>query len=134
MLGDFRLIDEADGRDHSPRSRKACALLAHLALEPDRRASRDRLVGLLWSDRGEVQARASLRQALTDLRTHPAPRSSKSNGATFVWQRAAFPAIWARYSPAPPPTILPSWPASSTARAARYWTGWRGWIAASTTG
>lgn len=58
LLGDFRLIDEADGRDHSPRSRKACALLAHLALEPDRRASRDRLVGLLWSDRGEVQARA----------------------------------------------------------------------------
>lgn len=72
LLGDFRLIDEADGRDHSPRSRKACALLAHLALEPDRRASRDRLVGLLWSDRGEVQARASLRQALTDLRAHPA--------------------------------------------------------------
>ncbi|WHO38557.1 trifolitoxin synthesis, TfuA [Sphingobium sp. AP49] len=71
LLGDFRLIDDMDGIDCTPRSRKSCAILAYLALEPDRRASRERLVGLLWSDRGEEQARASLRQALTELRNHP---------------------------------------------------------------
>lgn len=71
LLGDFRLIGEADGVDCTPRSRKSCALLAFLASSPDRRASRDRLVSLLWSERGEEQARASLRQVLTELRAHP---------------------------------------------------------------
>lgn len=71
LFGDFRLVDDASGIDHTPRSRKACALLAHLAIAPDHRATRDRLIGLLWSDRGEDQARASLRQILTELRTQP---------------------------------------------------------------
>lgn len=71
LFGDFRLVDGASGIDHTPRSRKACALLAHLAISHGRRATRDRLIGLLWSDRGEDQARASLRQILTELRTQP---------------------------------------------------------------
>ncbi|MET0269466.1 MAG: tetratricopeptide repeat protein [Sphingomonas sp.] len=68
LSGDFRIVDCATGADATPRSRKARALLAYLALSPDRCASRERLIGLLWSDRGEEQARASLRQTLAELR------------------------------------------------------------------
>ena len=48
--------------------RKTQALLAYLALPPGEPRSRDKLVALLWSDRGEQQARGSLRQALAELR------------------------------------------------------------------
>jgi len=50
------------------KGRKAQALLAFLALSGGAPVSRDRLTGLLWSDRGDEQARGSLRQALAELR------------------------------------------------------------------
>jgi DNA-binding SARP family transcriptional activator/Tfp pilus assembly protein PilF/TolB-like protein len=68
LYGDFRVVDCASGGDATPRGRKARALLAYLALSPDRCASRERLMALLWSDRGDDQARASLRQTLAELR------------------------------------------------------------------
>lgn len=43
-------------------------MLAILALSPGLSASREKLAGLLWGDRPEEQARASLRQALAVLR------------------------------------------------------------------
>lgn len=49
-------------------TRKVEALLAYLALAPGKTRSRDQIVGLLWSDRSESQAKSSLRQALTSLR------------------------------------------------------------------
>jgi TolB-like protein/Tfp pilus assembly protein PilF len=49
-------------------SRKATALLAYLAMRPDERVSRDHLAGLLWGESANDQARANLRQALTQLR------------------------------------------------------------------
>jgi TolB-like protein len=49
-------------------SRKARALLAYLALHPDTPVPRERLCGMLWSERGEDQARGSLRQCLRELR------------------------------------------------------------------
>jgi DNA-binding SARP family transcriptional activator/tetratricopeptide (TPR) repeat protein len=49
-------------------SRRSRALLGYLALQPDRRETRSRLAGLLWADRAEAQARASLRQCLLELR------------------------------------------------------------------
>ncbi len=49
-------------------NRRGRGLLAYLCLAPDHSAHRERLCGLLWSDRGEVQARASLRQCLFELR------------------------------------------------------------------
>ena len=49
-------------------SRKAQALLAYLALGPGEALRREKLMVLLWSDRGEEQARTSLRQTLTALR------------------------------------------------------------------
>ena len=48
-------------------TRKTRALLAYLALPPGRTHARDKLTGLLWSDRSDEQARNSLRQALTEL-------------------------------------------------------------------
>ena len=50
-------------------SRKARALLAYLALAPDGTASREHLVGLLWSEAEEEKARASLRQVTKALRS-----------------------------------------------------------------
>ena len=56
------------GQSLSGGSRKAIALLAYLAMRPDEPASRDHLAGLLWGDSDNEQARANLRQALTQLR------------------------------------------------------------------
>jgi DNA-binding SARP family transcriptional activator len=49
-------------------ARKPRALLAYLALDLRRAHGRDRLAALLWPDSSEMQARTSLRQALTALR------------------------------------------------------------------
>jgi DNA-binding SARP family transcriptional activator/TolB-like protein len=65
-LGHLRLQDFA-GSDLNPRTRKARALLAYLAVT-GRPASRERLADLLWSDRGAEQARSSFRQAIFELR------------------------------------------------------------------
>lgn len=65
--GLFAVLDPDLG-DVAPRSRKARALLAYLAVHPGEAISRERLAALLWSDRGEEQARASLRQCLYELR------------------------------------------------------------------
>ena len=48
--------------------KKNRALLTYLALHTDKKLTREKLISLLWSDRGEVQARSSLRQALAALR------------------------------------------------------------------
>lgn len=66
--GDFALEDRATGADLRPRGRKARALLAYLSLHPGKAISRERLMGLLWGDRAEEQARGSLRQTLFELR------------------------------------------------------------------
>jgi tetratricopeptide (TPR) repeat protein len=66
--GDFALFDGDTGADLRPRGRKARALLAYLALHPGKAISREKLTGLLWSERGEEQARASLRQTLSEVR------------------------------------------------------------------
>ena len=51
------------------RGRRTRALLAYLLLAPDQSATRERLAGLLWSDRSDAQARSSLRQCLLELKT-----------------------------------------------------------------
>lgn len=67
VLGGFELIH--DGWPVELQNRKDRLLLAYLALNPDRPQPRERLANLLWSDRGEEQARGSLRQSLAALRT-----------------------------------------------------------------
>jgi len=51
-----------------PLGRKAQLLLAYLALRPGEAQTREKIIGILWSDRGDRQARGSLRQELTALR------------------------------------------------------------------
>lgn len=68
LFGSFSARRVSDGAEITPRSRKARALLAYLLIEKGS-VDRDRLAGLLWSERGEAQARASLRQCLFELRS-----------------------------------------------------------------
>jgi len=66
LLGDFAA--EFDGRKILLGTRKAKALIAYLALSDNAQDTRERLVGLLWSESDEERARASLRQAVHDIR------------------------------------------------------------------
>lgn len=67
MLGGFHVRDTA-GEEIAISGTKAALLLGCLALRPGEAHSREKLMGLLWSNRGESQARGSLRQALWALR------------------------------------------------------------------
>jgi TolB-like protein/two-component SAPR family response regulator/Tfp pilus assembly protein PilF len=67
LLGAFEVRD-ALGKPLPPLRRQAQAVLAVLALRPGTALSRDKLTTMLWSERGEIQARNSLRHVLSDLR------------------------------------------------------------------
>ncbi|MBB3764093.1 AfsR/SARP family transcriptional regulator [Sphingomicrobium lutaoense] len=82
LIGSFRLTDLHHQSDATPGSRKACAVLAYLASRPGETIARERLAGLLWGDRAEPQARASLRQAIFDIR-----RASDREAAPIVADR-----------------------------------------------
>lgn len=56
------------GEDCTPRGRKACAILAMLALSPDNKRSRVWVQDKLWGSRGPEQGAASLRQSLSEIR------------------------------------------------------------------
>ena len=58
-------------------TRKSRALLAYLALRRGLQVPRQTLIGLLWGNRSEDQARASLRQTLSALRKEFGPLSEK---------------------------------------------------------
>lgn len=63
----FGSLAVVGGDDAAPLGKRARGILGYLVLNP-RRATRDRLIGLFWPDRGEAQARASLRQCLVEVR------------------------------------------------------------------
>ena len=65
LLGAFDVRDSA-GRELPISARKNRGLLAVLGVTPA--ISREQLANLLWGDRGDAQARNSLRQALASLR------------------------------------------------------------------
>src|SRR5215472_14141136 len=67
LLGGFE-AGGVQGPAFEIAARKTRALLAYLALAMGRPLGRDKLANLLWSDRGDKQARDSLRQALAELR------------------------------------------------------------------
>jgi|tagenome__1003787_1003787.scaffolds.fasta_scaffold20947759_1 TolB-like protein/DNA-binding SARP family transcriptional activator len=83
LLGPVRLSSSA-GDDVTPKARKTRALLALVALSKVP-LSRARLSDLLWGDRGDDQAKASLRQALYEL------RSLSSNGYIVADRQAVGP-------------------------------------------
>jgi len=67
LFGKFE-VQRADGSSLNLVSRKGKMLLAYLAICPDQKETRAQLSMLLWGDRFDEQARASLRQTLYDLR------------------------------------------------------------------
>ena len=75
LFGPFT-VQGMDGHDLTPKSRKSRAILAMLAVAPRGSRSRVWLRDKLWSDRGEDQASASLRQALLDIRSALGPAAA----------------------------------------------------------
>lgn len=67
LYGPFDVADEA-GVSLRPRTLKDCALLAILASSPNFKRSRSWLKSVLWADRAEAQASASLRQSIWALK------------------------------------------------------------------
>ena len=67
LLGDFRLHTTSD-EDVAIKGKKNAALLASILLEPEKRIKRGDAEALLWSQRSPHQAKASLRQCLSELR------------------------------------------------------------------
>jgi TolB-like protein/DNA-binding SARP family transcriptional activator/Tfp pilus assembly protein PilF len=68
VLGGFAVVIEGTSEEVQISSRKACALLAYLAMLPDQCASREHLASFFWGDRVDELARKSLRQCLSSLR------------------------------------------------------------------
>src|SRR5437660_5190929 len=64
--------------------RKHLALLVYLALSPDRRRTRAHLVGVLWPETGDAQARHSLNEAIRRLRAHLGESRLASDGDSIV--------------------------------------------------
>ena len=60
-------VDDAKGRTYLPRTRKARALLAILAMASPKPVLRQQLASLLWSRREQEQARGSLRQSVHEV-------------------------------------------------------------------
>jgi adenylate cyclase len=80
LLGPVRISH--DGKPVAIASKKARALLGYLALREGIEVSRGILAGLLWGERSESQARASLRQTLSELRTALAGSARQPIAAT----------------------------------------------------
>ncbi len=66
LLGGFHV--RSGGQAIDLPGRRERALLALLAMPAGEQRSRDKLAGLLWGDRGDKQARDSLKQAILKLR------------------------------------------------------------------
>ena len=67
LLGEFRAVGD-DGSRFRSLGRKSECLICLLALSDGLEVTRERAAGLIWSERAEEQARASLRQELSQLR------------------------------------------------------------------
>lgn len=67
IFGEFRL-EIASGTQLLVSNRRGMLLVALLCLQPDFTVDRETLCRLLWPDRFQAQAKASLRQCLVDLR------------------------------------------------------------------
>ncbi|MGR3292319.1 MAG: AfsR/SARP family transcriptional regulator, partial [Paracoccaceae bacterium] len=67
LFGGFRALLD-DGQPLRALGRKSECLICLLALSDGLEVTREKAAGIIWSDRGEDQARASLRQELSQLR------------------------------------------------------------------
>ena len=85
-LGSFELFDGTPDT-HPVRimgAAKPLSLVAYLALAPKRRASRDTLIGLLWSDADLDRARSTLRQTMWSLRQRLGDDALRAEGDDIV--------------------------------------------------
>ncbi len=73
VLGHFELAYRDSGELIPVSSARTRALLAYLAAAPRLTETRRRLAGLLWTNRGEDQARQALRQSLSNFRRGALP-------------------------------------------------------------
>jgi DNA-binding SARP family transcriptional activator len=90
LLGPIAAMNE--GRPVVIASKKARALLGYLALREGTEIARNILTGLLWGDRSDNQARASLRQTLSELRSalgRSAQDSIIASKETITWTRGS---------------------------------------------
>lgn len=67
--GQFGFIDTTSNTNRLPRGRRAGAILALAASRPGVPILRSDLAAMFWGDRGDEQARASVRQSLAELRS-----------------------------------------------------------------
>lgn len=77
--------------------RKHLALIIYLALSPDRTRTRSHLVGLLWPDKPETQARHSLNEALSRLRVELGPDRFTTAGDALTLADSALELDAARF-------------------------------------
>ena len=99
LLGGFAACSSSGAAVHV-RGKKTQALLAYLAVNVDKGLTREKAIGLLWSDRDDSHARSSLRQVLFGLRrdlatVHPAPL--EFNGDTVTVSAKAVSTDVARF-------------------------------------
>src|SRR6185437_2733199 len=84
-LGRLALLDASGHEDPSLATRpRKLARLAWLALRPERRATRDRIIGVFWGERDEERARNSLSDAVSHLRRVLGRESIRRQGAAIV--------------------------------------------------
>lgn len=79
---------EIDGTPVVIASKKARALLGYLVQRGGTDVARSTITGLLWGERGEEQARASLRQTLSELRSALAKSKQypiKASNESITW-------------------------------------------------
>ena len=88
VLGPFAL--RVAGCEVVGLPRKAQALIAFLAMQPDRRVPREAVADLLWTRSGPEQARHSLRQMLVVLRRTPAGDLIRANADALWIEAGAF--------------------------------------------
>jgi TolB-like protein/DNA-binding SARP family transcriptional activator len=93
LIGAMRIIG-AHREEILPRSRKARALFACLCLARGERVSRNRLAGLLWDRSPEVQAKTSLRHALSELKREVEKHASRLIEADREGVRLNMKACW----------------------------------------
>ena len=83
---------EIDGVPVVIASKKARALLGYLVQRGGTGVARNTITGLLWSERGEEQARASLRQTLSELRatlTKAGQKPFNASNESIIWARGS---------------------------------------------
>jgi DNA-binding SARP family transcriptional activator len=88
-LGPIELYVDGGAAPRELMWRKNLALLLYLSRSPDRRRSRDHLIGLLWGDKPDPAARHSLNEALRVIRKAAGDDVLESRGNQVVLREDA---------------------------------------------